>query len=206
MGVFSFIGSTIAWLFGFVFGFIFERIDDIFVWILPCYMTVYVIKENKVSLYQNYLCFWVILALILGLEAVTFYLFYFMRAYRFIRLFFVIWLQIDYCSNSSYLFGKIKPLISKDHEKILEKALNSVTSKIDEQGGKIKEKASNQIWNLIQQNYELVKDGLFSALTTVSKKAADMSVPSSNSSSNSSEVVGAGEQNSEKQAVQKKES
>merc|ERR1712048_994551 len=134
-----------------------------------------------------------ILALIFGFEAVTFYLFWSVRIYRLIRLFFVIWLQIDYCSNSSNIFGKIKPLISKDREKMLEKALNSVTSKIDEHGGKIKEKASNQIWSLVQQNYELVKDGLFSALTTVSAKAVDLTDTSSNRSSVSSEIVEDGE-------------
>merc|ERR1739842_165244 len=158
--------------------------------------------------YQNYLCFWVILALIFGFEHVTLYVFYSMRAYRLLRLLVVIWLQIDYCSNSSNVFGKIKPFISKDHEKILESALDSVTSKIDEHGGKIKEKASNQIWSLIQQNYELVKDGLFSALTSVSKKAVDLTDQSSNSSVNASEVVGDDkdkQENAQKPTVQKKE-
>eukprot|EP01084_Bolivina_argentea_P065727 119814_1 len=184
MGLFSFIG----WIIGLIFNFLFERINDIFVWILPSYMTVHVIKEEKVTYYQNYLCFWVILAIILGIEHVTFYLFYYILFYRIIRLLFVIWLQIDYCNNSFNVFSKIRPYISKAHEKKLEEALNAVTNKIDQHGQQIQETAAKQFWGMVQQNYEIIKDALFKGLRTVSDQAVNINDSNSNINSNKKTV------------------
>ena len=215
MGLFSFIG----WIIGLIFSFAFNRIDDIFVWIIPCYMTVYIIKKNESSKYENYLCFWIMLAIILGIEYVTFGLLNYIYFYRIFRLFFIIWLQIDYCANASATFIKIKPFISKDVEDAVEKGLNSVTQKLDEHGGKIKEKASDQFWSIVQQNYELIKDSLFSALTTVSNKAVDLTDTNSslsaqqkaagektNSDNNDDKKEKEQDNNSQKESIQKKES
>lgn len=209
MGLFSFIG----WIIGYIFAFAFNRIADIFVWIIPSYMTVHVIKETKSTLYENYLSFWIILALILGLEHITFYFLYYITGYSTLRLCFVIWLQIDYCANAKNIFDKIKPFISTEHEQLVETSLNSVTEKLDEHGGKITEKIKGQFWNIIQQNYELIKDSLFSALTTVSNKAVDIN-KSAASLSGGEKVDGDKNKdddnkennNSEKETIQKKES
>jgi len=208
MGLFSFIG----WIIGLIFSFLFNRIADVFIWIIPSFMTVRVIKENKSTIYENYLAFWIILAIILGLEHITFYFLYYITGYATLRLCFVIWLQIDYCANAKLVFDKIKPYISTEHEKVIEASLNNVTETLDEHGGKIKEKIQNQFWSIIQQNYELVKDSLFSALTTVSNKAVDIN----KSAASLANAAGKGEKvddnddnkenNSEKETIQKKES
>eukprot|EP00483_Globobulimina_turgida_P001128 UN01130 len=137
-------------------------------------MTVYVIKGQKEEYYKNFLCFWALLALILGFEHVTLYLFYYVRLYRLCRLLFVVWLQLDYCNNSAFTLSKITPYISKEWEKWFEKGLDAVTSKIDEEGTKIQEKATNQFWSVVQQNYEIIKETVFKGLKTVSEKAGDL--------------------------------
>lgn len=210
MGLFSFIG----WIVGFVFSFAFNRIADIFIWIIPSYMTVHVIKENKATIYENYLSFWIILALILGMEHITFYILYYITGYATLRLCFIIWLQIDYCANAKLIFDRIKPFISSEHEAIVEKSLNNVTETLDEHGGKIKEKIQNQFWSIIQQNYELIKDSLFSALTTVSNKAVDInksaaslsSVPGGEKVDSPKNDDDSKENDSGKEKIQKKES
>merc|ERR1712110_111452 len=166
-------------------------------------MTVQIIKdEAKMAKYgKNYLCFWAILAILWALEYTILYFFCGMNFYRVLRLALVIWLQVDYCGNAATLFLLVKPLISKEHEERLQAVLENVTSEIDKHGGKIKEKASDQFWSIIQQNYELIKEGVFTAMTTVSKKAGDMASPKAqNAESESAPDV------SEKPADQKKES
>eukprot|EP01083_Nonionella_stella_P176039 614849_1 len=202
MGLFSFFG----WIFGWIFWFIFGRIDDFFVWILPSYMTVSVIKESKETVYQNYLCFWAILSLLLGIEHFTFYVFYYLTLYRISRLLFVIWLQIDYCQNSVNAFQKIRPYITQDKEEQLQEAFESVTNIIDEQGAAVQGKVSDQFWTFVKQNYELLKKGAFEFLTTASEKAVNLADTNSNINPNAN----AGEEQkvkvSKKPKVSKKES
>jgi len=218
MGLFSFIG----WSIRFVLWFFFERIDDVFIWILPLYMTVQVVKQESMKeKYQNYLSFWAILAIILGLEYVTFGLFYRLAIYRVLRLIFVIWLQIDYCVYAKSTFEKLTPFISKHHEQKIEDLLGEIIATLSKQGEKVKEKASNQFWQLITQNYEIVKDSVFSALSTASQKAVDLSKTNSNASLSNQKPPGESNEplnddekekendnaaDSAKQAIQKKDS
>eukprot|EP00484_Ammonia_sp_Unknown_P028552 CAMPEP_0197036042 /NCGR_PEP_ID=MMETSP1384-20130603/13661_1 /TAXON_ID=29189 /ORGANISM="Ammonia sp." /LENGTH=175 /DNA_ID=CAMNT_0042466169 /DNA_START=243 /DNA_END=770 /DNA_ORIENTATION=+ len=171
--------------------------------------------------YQNYLSFWAILAIILGLEYVTFGLFYRLAIYRVLRLIFVIWLQIDYCVYAKSTFEKLTPFISKHHEQKIEDLLGEIIATLSKQGEKVKEKASNQFWQLITQNYEIVKDSVFSALSTASQKAVDLSKTNSNASLSNQKPPGESNEplnddekekendnaaDSAKQAIQKKDS
>jgi len=200
MGLFSFIG----WIISSAFDLVFELVANVFVWIVPSYMTVQVIKnEKKTEKYgRNYMCFWIIMALLWALEYTVFYLFCSWTFYRIVRLMAVVMLQIDHCGNAAAAFTLVKPLISREHEEKLAQILDSVTSEIDKHGGKIKEKASNQFWAIIQQNYELIKDGAFNAMTTVSQKAGKMASSPKNGESNKESAP----ESQEQEAVQKKES
>jgi len=200
MGLFSFIG----WIISTFFDVAFEIVANIFVWVIPSYMTVQMIKdEKKTTKYgRNYMCFWIILALLWTLEYTIFYFFCSMTLYRIARLVAVIWLQVDYCTNAANAFTLVKPLISREHEEKLAAILENVTSEIDKHGGKIKEKASDQFWRIIQQNYELIKDGVFNAMSTVSKKAGSMGPQNGEEKDKASDV----QDGPETEAVQKKES
>jgi len=197
MGIFGFIG----WIINSVIDFVFEMVTHIFVWIMPSYMTVQVIKDEKktVAYSKNYMCFWIILAVLWALEYTILYFFCSMTLYRVVRLALVVWLQIDYCGNAATAFTLVKPLISKDHEEKLAGILESVTSEIDKHGGKIKESVQSKFWGVVHQNYELIKDAVFSAMASASEKAGKMTSP---------KKADAGEERSgaEKEAVQKKES
>ena len=169
MGVFG----LLSWAIGFVFSFVFERLDDVFVWVLPSYMTVQVMKdESRAAQFKNFLCFWVILSVLLALEYSLLYLFYSMTLYRVARLLLIMWLQMDSCSNAHTALAFIQPFISKEHENRFSSVLDLVTAEMDKYGAMVKERVSDQFWSLITQNYELVKNGLFSAITTVTNKAA----------------------------------
>jgi len=202
MGLFSLIG----WVISSAFDLVFEVVANVFVWIIPSYMTVQVIKnEAKTAKYsRNYMCFWIIMAVLWALEYTLLYLFTSWTFYRIVRLVGVILLQIDHCGNSAAAFAMIKPLISREHEEKLAQILDSVTSEIDKHGGKIKEKASSQFWSIIQQNYELIKEGALKTMTTVSQKAGKMASSPKNAdgeSNNSEEAA----PESQEEVVQKKE-
>eukprot|EP00485_Elphidium_margaritaceum_P021919 CAMPEP_0202712332 /NCGR_PEP_ID=MMETSP1385-20130828/38066_1 /ASSEMBLY_ACC=CAM_ASM_000861 /TAXON_ID=933848 /ORGANISM="Elphidium margaritaceum" /LENGTH=178 /DNA_ID=CAMNT_0049372335 /DNA_START=192 /DNA_END=728 /DNA_ORIENTATION=- len=153
-------------------------------------MTVFVIKHQLKDKYLNYLSFWAILALVLGMEYVTFGLFYNLTLYRVARLIFAIYLQVDYSVNAHTVFTFLTPFISQSQEKRIEDVFGKITDKLDEHGGKMKEKASSQFWKIVQQNYELVKETLFKALSSVSKTAVDLTDTNSNASLSQPKVPG----------------
>lgn len=204
MGLFSFIG----WVISSFFDIVFEFVANIFVWILPSYMTVQMIKDEKktVKYGTNYLCFWMILAVLWALEYTVLYFFCSMTFYRILRLIAVIWLQVDYCTNAATALALVKPMISREHEEKLAALLDNVHSEFEKHGGKAKEKLSNQFWGIVQQNYELIKDSVFNGMSALSKKAGSAAPQSPSNGEEKDKAAKSDGPGAETEVVQKKES
>ena len=132
--------------------FVFDRIADVFIWIVPVFMTVQVIKKKKSRVYEDYSCFWIISGAILGLEQVTFRVLYRIGGYATLRLCFIIWLQTNHCSNAKAIFNKIKPfIISTKIEQIADATLIRYRRKITSKLGKeVHQKGDPNEWKTKQ--------------------------------------------------------
>jgi len=144
--MFGFISGILYWLLSTVLGVAFYFAEHIIEWILPIYMTTYIIRAGEQSKYNNYMCFWFFASVLFLIDCLTGFILYHFYFYRLLRFLFILWIQIDGCHNSVYLMQFISPSIDY-YRTLIDEMLTIVQPNIDKLSSNVMENVKGFILN-----------------------------------------------------------
>jgi len=149
--MFGFFQSAAYWMFSTLFDIGFSFAENIVEWVLPIYMTLYILRNSQQQKYNNYIGFWCLASLVFLLDYLTMHTLHYIYFYRWIRFFFLIWIQLDYCQNSVYVLNSISPIIDKNRRTV-DETIEKIDSGVDATYMKIVDNIKIHLGNLLQHS------------------------------------------------------
>lgn len=165
--MFGFFTSIFWWLFSSVFDVSFYFAENIIEWILPIYMTIYVLHNQQHLKYNNYICFWCLASFLYLMDCLTIFGLHNIFLYRIFRFIFLLWIQIDYCHNSVTLIQYVAPVIDQ-HRESMDQTLNKIGSQVDSTYSTVMNNAKTRISEFIRDSGDNVLKGVANAAGMVS--------------------------------------